>query len=309
MLAFGAVYSAGGQSAQHRGADLEASDGVQVLAPFSGRVSFAGSVPGVGGGRVVAVTIETARGKVTLLPLDHASVARGDELAEGAVVGPLAANGDGSSASTHLHVGMREGDLYVDPLAVMAPATPPTTDQSSGVGVGAGSGVTVDAGVSVGSTGAGVTLGAGGTMPAGVSLAPQASTARAPRTRSARGGQGASSAVSTARVARVAEKTGVTAGSSAAQAVPLVLGTGGVFMPAAAASGTPAPPATSVVAWLLERAGAVAARTIRLAGLVLLGVLAGVGALWPLWRGEGRKGPGQLRVRVLGDDVAAAPSR
>ena len=75
MLGFGAVYSAGeGDSSRHRGVDLEAAAGARVRRAAGGPGdASSGSVPGVGGGRVTAVTIETARGKITLLPLERAS--------------------------------------------------------------------------------------------------------------------------------------------------------------------------------------------------------------------------------------------
>jgi hypothetical protein len=42
---------------------------------------------------------------------------------------------------------------------------------------------------------------------------------------------------------------------------------------------------------------------------VLAGVLLALGALWPIWRRERRKGAGELSVRPLGDDVAAVTGR
>ena len=66
-LAFGASYTAGdGRSATHRGVDLAAEAGDRVVAPLAGHVTFAGSVPAVGGGTQRAVTIVTARGSITL---------------------------------------------------------------------------------------------------------------------------------------------------------------------------------------------------------------------------------------------------
>ena len=95
-----------------------AAAGSPVRAPLSGRVSFAGRVPGLGGGTVLAVTIATRE------RLAHAAAARLDvghggrrTWPRGTPLGDLADAGDPSSAGTHLHVGVRKGDLYVDPLA------------------------------------------------------------------------------------------------------------------------------------------------------------------------------------------------
>jgi hypothetical protein len=79
-----------------------------------------------------------------------------------------------------------------------------------------------------------------------------------------------------------------------------------------AASAAVAPQRDSTSAWLsslVPRARAAAERSIRTASFVLLGVLAALGALWPLWRGQGRKGARQVLVRALEEDVAAAPGR
>ena len=126
-LGFGATYSApDGTASTHRGVDLSAPAGAAVRAPLSGRVSFAGRVPGTGGGTILAVTIATSSGSLTLMPLSSAAVKAGMQLAEGESVGELAGTGDGSSASPHLHVGARKGDLYVDPMSLLvAPAAAP----------------------------------------------------------------------------------------------------------------------------------------------------------------------------------------
>src|ERR1700751_4622127 len=69
-------YAAG----QHRGIDIGAPTGTPVLAPASGRVSFAGSVPTAG----KTATIETPDGySVTLVHLGSIGVRRGAAVAEG----------------------------------------------------------------------------------------------------------------------------------------------------------------------------------------------------------------------------------
>src|SRR5256886_3858201 len=75
-------YAAG----QHRGIDIGAGAGEPVLAPASGLVSFAGTVPVSG----KVVTIQTADGySVTLTHLGSTSVRRGETVGEDAVVGTI----------------------------------------------------------------------------------------------------------------------------------------------------------------------------------------------------------------------------
>jgi hypothetical protein len=108
---------------QHRGVDIGAELGAAVRAPVSGTVSFVGSVPG--GGRVV--TIQTADGyAVTLLQLGTISAMKGDEVAEGAVVGVVDESSDAVTAAPHVHLGVRvatDPNGYVDPLGLL-PARP-----------------------------------------------------------------------------------------------------------------------------------------------------------------------------------------
>jgi hypothetical protein len=112
LLGFGDRYD----SVTHRGADLAAPPGAEVSAPTVGTVTFAGWVPADGGGTCGAVTVDIGGGlRVSLLPLQEVFVSVGDPLAAGEVVGLLAASGDDSSAVPHLHLGLRQGDTYVDP--------------------------------------------------------------------------------------------------------------------------------------------------------------------------------------------------
>src|SRR5262245_49218409 len=85
---------------QHRGVDIGAELGAAVLAPASGTVSFAGSVPD--GAR--ALTIQTDSGyAVTLLQLGSTEVRRGDVVAEGEVVGAVGASADAGTPFPHVH--------------------------------------------------------------------------------------------------------------------------------------------------------------------------------------------------------------
>ena len=114
---------------QHRGVDIGAEIGAQVLAPVAGTVSFAGFVPG--GGR--AVTIQTPDGyAVTLLQLGAAAVASGDTVVEGAPVGIVGESVDAVTTQPHVHLGVRvasDANGYVDPLGLLparVAAAPPT---------------------------------------------------------------------------------------------------------------------------------------------------------------------------------------
>lgn len=128
-LAFGASY--GNPPRTHSGADLAGEAGESVLAPVAGSVVFVGLVPAGEGARATAVTIQTADGeKLTLLPLEDVRCSRGAQVEAGDELGALAESGDVSSGSTHLHVSLRRGTLYVDPtplLAVAPPAASPGT--------------------------------------------------------------------------------------------------------------------------------------------------------------------------------------
>jgi murein DD-endopeptidase MepM/ murein hydrolase activator NlpD len=124
-LGFGASYvSAGGESRTHRGIDLIAAAGESVPAPSSGTVSFVGSVPGASGGTVRAVTIDGPFGKVSLMPFDQVDVKKGQSVSVGDSMGLLASSGDHSAAMPHLHLGLRAGELYLDPsvLLVLGPS-------------------------------------------------------------------------------------------------------------------------------------------------------------------------------------------
>ena len=123
LLAFGARYEASGESRTHSGVDLAGRTGERVSAPVGGKVTFAGRIPGVDGGSLLACTIEAADGsRVTLMPLESVEARCGDAVEAGEGVGTLAASGDGSSARTHLHLSLRRGTLYVDPAPLLAAA-------------------------------------------------------------------------------------------------------------------------------------------------------------------------------------------
>ncbi|MGH3459792.1 peptidoglycan DD-metalloendopeptidase family protein [Aeromicrobium sp.] len=92
----------------HRGIDLPGRVGEPVRAVASGRVTFAGSVAGVG-----VVTIDHGDERSTYQPVD-ATVDRDDTVEAGDVVGSLLDLGS-HCATACLHLGRLEGDSYLDP--------------------------------------------------------------------------------------------------------------------------------------------------------------------------------------------------
>lgn len=107
----------------HLGADLPARAGASIVAPCDGVVSFAGEVPASGGGggsTMNAVSLRLSDGRTfTMMPLASIHVSEGSSVDEGAPIGTLAASGDGSVASPHLHVGLKDETSYFDPLEVL----------------------------------------------------------------------------------------------------------------------------------------------------------------------------------------------
>jgi hypothetical protein len=257
---------------------------------------------------VLAVTIADANHSVTLMPLSSADVKTGSELAEGEVVGALAGSGDASSVEPHLHVGARKGDLYIDPLSLMvvpaagkggapepgqvSPSMQPKPAPASGAaavsavnGSALGEALVSAPGASAlqlqGVSAVGVapsSVGArmGATAP-GARVAPGVSVAGAVEEASVEGG-----AMQSASEALAAAVSGVSRGSSS--------------------QGVPAAP---LVEWLLG----LAARGLQTGARVLAAVLLALGALWPIWRSERRKGAVELSVRPISDDVAAVTGR
>ena len=71
---------------------------------------------------MLAVTIRTDDDLlVTLMPLSATALTVGRAVSVGDALGPLAGNGDVSSGASHLHVGVRRAERYLDPLSVLGP--------------------------------------------------------------------------------------------------------------------------------------------------------------------------------------------
>lgn len=122
-VAFGQRYTAeDGRVLTHGGLDIAAVAGSHVLAPLSGTVAFVGRVPAGEGATQLAISLLLDTGEtLSLMPFDEVAAERGARVSEGGLLGTLAAKGDRSSVEQHLHVGLRRGSLYLDPLTVLSP--------------------------------------------------------------------------------------------------------------------------------------------------------------------------------------------
>ena len=108
-------YAAG----QHRGIDIAAGSDEVIVAPATGAVTFAGTVPTNG----KTVTILTSGGySVTLTHLGEARVKKGDSVTEGAGVARAGTSGTPEWDRPYVHLGIRvatEPEGYVDPLSLL----------------------------------------------------------------------------------------------------------------------------------------------------------------------------------------------
>ncbi|WP_370939445.1 M23 family metallopeptidase [Amycolatopsis sp. cg13] len=98
----------------HRGVDLEAAAGQQVLAADMGVVIFAGQVAGQG---VVALDHDGGL-HTTYLPITP-TVAPGDQIYRGQPLGTAMPGHPGCPTAACLHWGARRGTEYIDPLALV----------------------------------------------------------------------------------------------------------------------------------------------------------------------------------------------
>ncbi len=101
----------------HRGIDLRVGVGTRVLAPAPGVVSFVGSVAGRG-----VLTIDHGGLRTSYEPID-ASVVPGEQVASGSPIGTVASGSGHCGSGACLHLGLRRGIDYLDPMLVLAPAT------------------------------------------------------------------------------------------------------------------------------------------------------------------------------------------
>ncbi len=97
----------------HRGVDLAGSAGQPVLAPATGRIRFATELAGRG-----VVVVETDGLRLTFEPVD-AVVRPGDRVTAGTVLGHLQLVQSHCLPAACLHWGVKRGDVYLDPLAMV----------------------------------------------------------------------------------------------------------------------------------------------------------------------------------------------
>jgi murein DD-endopeptidase MepM/ murein hydrolase activator NlpD len=100
--------------AGHRGVDLSASAGAPVRAAGGGVVVYTGTLAGRG-----VVSILHAGGLRTTYEPVTATVQAGDTVAAGDPIGSVEAGHPGCPAAACLHWGLRRGDVYLDPLALL----------------------------------------------------------------------------------------------------------------------------------------------------------------------------------------------
>ena len=100
-------------AAGHRGIDLAARLADPVRAVRAGTVSFAGTVAGK---PVVSVRLPDGR-RITYEPVE-AHVSAGQPVVAGQVLGRVAGHGS-HCAGRCLHLGLRIGDVYLDPMSVL----------------------------------------------------------------------------------------------------------------------------------------------------------------------------------------------
>lgn len=99
----------------HRGVDLAAEPGRNVLAAGPGRVHFAGTVAGT-----PVVSVSHGELRTTYLPVET-DLARGDPVRGGQVIGTLAEGPRHCADRPCLHWGLLSGRDYLDPLSLLGP--------------------------------------------------------------------------------------------------------------------------------------------------------------------------------------------
>ncbi|SDZ20349.1 Peptidase family M23 [Amycolatopsis xylanica] len=101
-------------SAGHRGVDLAASPGQEVLAAGPGVVVFSGSLAGRG-----VVSVDHDGGLRTTYEPVLPAVAAGDQVHGGQVLGTVTPGHPGCPVEACLHWGVRRGEDYLDPLTLV----------------------------------------------------------------------------------------------------------------------------------------------------------------------------------------------
>ncbi|NTU88497.1 MAG: M23 family metallopeptidase [Actinobacteria bacterium] len=120
---FNETYCSGDTQIVHHGVDIPAGAGDAVFAPQAGIVSFIGTVPAsdaTEGQTMQAVSLMLGDGRIlTLMPFARIDVETGASVDVGDALGTLAATGDRSVSGAHLHMGLKSGGMYYDPLELL----------------------------------------------------------------------------------------------------------------------------------------------------------------------------------------------
>ena len=98
----------------HRGVDLSGAVGQPVLAVAAGTVDFAGQVGGL-----PVVVVDHGRLRTTYQPVVPL-VQRGSEVRGGQALGTLTVIGSHCLPLSCLHLGVRDGGVYLDPLGFLS---------------------------------------------------------------------------------------------------------------------------------------------------------------------------------------------
>ncbi len=120
-------YAAG----QHRGIDIAAREGTDVVAAVAGTVRHAG----VAGDSGLTVSVRAGGHDVSYLHLATVAVKEGQAVTAGARLGAVGTSGRRSVAAPHLHFGVRragERHAYLDPLDFLAPRPSPPREAPRG---------------------------------------------------------------------------------------------------------------------------------------------------------------------------------
>lgn len=120
-------YAAG----EHRGIDIAAPVGREVVAAAAGTVRHAG----VAGSSGLTVSVRAGDHDISYLHLSAVSVKEGQTVAGGARIGAVGISGRRSVVAPHLHFGVRragERHAYLDPLGFLAPPPAPPREAPRG---------------------------------------------------------------------------------------------------------------------------------------------------------------------------------
>ena len=105
-----------GASSNHKGVDIGASSGADILAAASGQVVIATYSYSAGN----YIMIDHGGGVSTVyMHCSQLLVSQGEEVSQGQVIGKVGSTG--YSTGPHLHFGIRSGGSYVNPLSYVSP--------------------------------------------------------------------------------------------------------------------------------------------------------------------------------------------